>query len=267
MTANLETQLAAPNSTLVEVCGGNVSHLQKGAGKALVILHHSISNHGWLPLHERLAEHFTVHVPDLPGYGDSDRPGWARSARDLAILIELWMDRLGLEDVTLVGFGFGGWIAAELATMSQLRLAGLVLVGAAGVRPREGEIVDQLVVDYVDYVRSGFQDETAFERYFGEDPPRDTRMLLYGGREMTMRVTWKPWMFNDALPVLMRGVQTPTLVVWGDNDAIVPIDCGKQLAEAAPNAALHVIEDGGHFLDFDRPDALAELIEGLGGEA
>ena len=92
-------------------------------------------------------------------------------------------------------------------------------------------------------------------------------MLLYGGREMTMRVTWKPWMFNDALPVLMRGVQTPTLVVWGDNDAIVPIDCGKQLAEAAPNAALHVIEDGGHFLDFDRPDALAELIEGLGGEA
>ena len=172
MTANLETQLAAPNSTLVEVCGGNVSHLQKGAGKALVILHHSISNHGWLPLHERLAEHFTVHVPDLPGYGDSDRPDWARSARDLAILIELWMDRLGLEDVTLVGFGFGGWIAAELATMSQLRLAGLVLVGAAGVRPREGEIVDQLVVDYVDYVRSGFQDETAFERYFGEDPPR-----------------------------------------------------------------------------------------------
>ena len=266
MTTNMPAQLADPRAASIEVSGGNVSYLQKGTGEPLVILHHSISNHGWLPLYERLAERFSVHVPDLPGYGESDRPDWARSVRDLAILIELWMDRLGLEGVTLVGCGFGGWVAAELATMNQLRLAGLVLVGAAGIRPREGEIVDQLVVDYVEYVHSGFHDESAFERHFGEDPPRETRMLLYGGREMTMRVTWKPWMFNDALPVLLRGVQTPTLVLWGANDAIMPIDCGEQIAEAAPNATLHVIEGGGHFLDFERPDVLAEFIEGLGGD-
>ena len=266
MTTSTPTELADSLAASIEVVGGKMHYLKKGSGEPLVLLHHSISNHGWLPLYERLAERFTVHIPDLPGFGESDRPDWARSVRDLAILMELWMERLGLNGVTLVGCGFGGWVAAELATMNQRRLAGLVLVGAAGIRPREGEIVDQLVVDYVDYVHSGFHDETEFDRYFGEDPSREARMLLYGGREMTMRLTWKPWMFNDALPVLLRGVQTPTLAVWGANDAIVPIDCGKHFAEAAPNATLHVIEDGGHFLDFERPDELAELIEGFARE-
>ncbi len=264
MTTNMHTGLAHPPAAAIEVCGGNLSYLQKGTGEPLVVLHHSMSNHGWLPLYERLAERFSVHVPDLPGWGESDRPDWARNVRDLAILVELWMESLGLERVTLVGCGFGGWVAAELATMNQRRLASLVLVGATGIRPREGEIVDQLVVDYIDYVRSGFHDEAEFDRYFGDDPPRETRMLLYGGREMTMRVTWKPWMFNDALPVLMRGVNTPTLVVWGAHDTIVPLDCARQFTEAAPNATLHVVEDGGHFLDFERPDALAALIEDFG---
>lgn len=267
MTTDTPAQLTQPPGAAIEVCGGNVSYLHKGAGAPLVVLHHSISSHGWLPLHERLAGRFAVHVPDLPGWGASDRPDWARSVRDIAILVELWMDALGLDRVTLVGCGFGGWVAAELATMNQRRLAGLVLVGAAGIRPREGAIVDQLVVDYVEYVNSGFHDEAEFDRYFGDDPPRETRMLLYGGREMTMRVTWKPWMFNDALPVLLAGVQTPTLVVWGAHDAIVPLDCGEQFAEVTPNATLQVIEDGGHFLDFERPDALAELIEGSQAEA
>ncbi len=267
MATNTPTQPAHPPAAAIEVCGGNVSFLHKGAGAPLVVLHHSISSHGWLPLHERLAGRFAVHVPDLPGWGDSDRPDWARNVRDLAILVELWLEAMDLRGVTLVGCGFGGWVAAELATMNQRRLAGLVLVGAAGIRPREGAIIDQLVVDYIDYVRGGFHDEAEFERYFGDDPPRETRMLLYGGREMTMRVTWKPWMFNDALPVLLTGVHTPTLVVWGAHDAIVPLDCGEQFAEAAPNATLRVIEDGGHLLDFERPDALAELIEDFAGGA
>ena len=263
MTTSTPAELAESLSAETEVVGGKVHYLQKGAGAPLVVLHHSISNHGWLPLYERLSEQFTVYVPDLPGFGESDRPDWARNVRDIAILIELWMDKLGLS-ATLAGFGFGGWVAAELSTMSQHRLAGLVLVGAAGIRPREGMIVDQMVIDYVDYVRSGFVDDAAFDEFFTEDPPRDTRMLLYGGREMTMRVTWKPWMFNDALPVLLRGVHTPTLVIWGGEDAIIPIDCGRQYAELMPNATLHIVDNGGHFIDFERPEELAALIEGLG---
>jgi pimeloyl-ACP methyl ester carboxylesterase len=246
----------------ITVTGLEMRYLKKGSGKPLVVLHHSISNHGWLPLYERLSRTFTVYVPDLPGFGESARPEWD-SVRDEAIQVQFMLDRLGLDRVTLVGFGFGGFLAAEMATMNQHRLERLVLVGAAGIQPREGtgEIVDQLTIDYVDYVQLGFHDEDEFQKTFGEDPPVDTRMLLYGGREMTMRITFKPWMFSRALPLMLREVQTPALVVWGAHDHIIPLDTGKQFAEALPNAELQVIEDGGHLIDFEHPDRLAELIE------
>ena len=130
MTTSTPAELAESLAAETQVVGGKVHYLQNGAGAPLVLLHHSISNHGWLPLYERLSEKFTVYVPDLPGFGESDRPDWARNVGDIAILIELWMDKLGLS-ATLAGFGFGGWVAAELSTMSQHRLAGLVLVGAS----------------------------------------------------------------------------------------------------------------------------------------
>lgn len=245
----------------ITVAGHAIHYMKKGTGAPLVMLHHSISSHGWLPLYDRLAKSFTVYAPDLPGFGTSQRPDWARSARDLGIMLQLMMHDLGLQGVTLVGAGFGGWIAAEMATMNQDRLARLVLIGAAGIQPREGDIVDQLVVDYVDYVKLGFHQEALFNQMFGEDPSRETRVLLYAGREMTMRVTWKPWMFDRALPMLLRGVQTPALVVWGAHDRIIPLDCGKQFAEALPNATLHVVEEGGHLLDFEAPESVAALIE------
>jgi pimeloyl-ACP methyl ester carboxylesterase len=106
----------------------------------------------------------------------------------------------------------------------------------------------------------GFDDRDAFSRYFGEDPPRDTRLLLYGGREMTMRVTFKPWMFRRSLPHHLQGVHTRTLVVWGAHDRIIPLDSGQQYVEALPNARLVQIEDAGHFVDFERPDELAATI-------
>ena len=170
------------------------------------------------------------------------------------------LDALSLDRVTLMGSRFRGWVAAGMAIMSQRRFDQLVLVGAAGIQPRAGAIVDQLVIDYIDYVRLGFADEDTFTQYFGEDPPRDTRMLLYGGREMTMRLTFKPWMFNRALPMLLRGVRTPALIVWGRHDRIVPLDCGEQYAEALPHARLVILDDAGHFVDMERPGALAEPV-------
>ena len=118
----------------ITVTGLEMRYLKKGSGKPLVVLHHSISNHGWLPLYERLSRTFTVYVPDLPGFGESARPEWD-SVRDEAIQVQFMLDRLGLDRVTLVGFGFGGFLAAEMATMNQHRLERLVLVGAAGIQP------------------------------------------------------------------------------------------------------------------------------------
>jgi pimeloyl-ACP methyl ester carboxylesterase len=165
-----------------------------------------------------------------------------------------------LTDVTLVGLGFGGFIAAELATANEDRLKSLVLVTPAGLKPREGEIVDQMLIAHDDYVRQGFSDEASFEARFGSELHPDIKDIWEFSRIMTARVSWSPYMFSRRLPHLLSEVKTPTLVVWGDDDRIIPKDCGLQYVERLADARLEVISQAGHLVEWDQPAQLAELI-------
>ncbi len=246
----------------VEVAGLRVQYLEAGAGAAtpLLVLHRSTGNPGWLPFHEALSGGGRVIVPDLPGYGQSDRPEWAREPRDLAILLHRALDRLGLDRVTVVGLGFGGWVAAELAVLQQQRFERLVLIGAPGIKPDEGEILDQMMLAHAVYVRACFADQAAFEAEFGEQPDAATRELWDFSREMTARLTWKPYMWDWRLPYLLAEVDTPTLLVWGGEDGVVPTSVGRQYAEALPNARLEVVEGAGHMVEVERSSEVAALV-------
>ena len=262
----MTTTAAAHGAASTEVAGGRVHELRGGEGPPLLLLHHSIGNPGWTPFHEALARSFEVSAPDLPGYGQSDRPEWARSPRDLAILLLQMLDRRGAGPVAAVGLGFGGWIAAEMATMRQAAFSSLTLAGAAGIQPAEGEILDQMLVDYHEYVRAGFHDEARYEQEFGAEPAPELKELWDFSREMTARLSWKPYMHSRELPHLLREVRTPALLVWGDDDRIVPPDAARLYAEALPNARLATIAACGHFAAFERPEELARLVaEHAGG--
>ena len=236
-------------------------HLREGGeGAPIVLLHRSTGTLGWDRLEEKLAERFRVITPDLPGYGESERPDWAREPRDIALLVARMIERLELTDVTLVGLGFGGFVAAELATANEERLKSLVLVSAAGIKPREGEIVDQMLIGHDVYVRQGLNDEADFETRFGTDVHDDVKDVWEFSRIMTARVTWSPYMFSRRLPHLLSEVQTPSLVVWGDNDRIIPTDSGQQYVEGLADARMEVVASAGHLVEWDQPDQLAELI-------
>jgi pimeloyl-ACP methyl ester carboxylesterase len=245
----------------VQVAGLNVQYWEGGTGEPLVVIHHDIGSRGWEPLHEALAGRNRVLVPELPGYGKSDRPAWARHPRDLAMLVGLFLDKLNVERATLVGLGFGGWLAAEMAVMNQRRFSRLVLVNAVGIKPSEGEIMDQMMIDLHEYVEAGCASRESFISLFGEEVDRDVRLLWDYAREMTARITWKPYMFSHQLPHLLGGVETPTLVVWGRENRIVPRVCGEAYARALPNAKLEIVDGAGMWVDLEQPSKLAELIQ------
>lgn len=246
----------------VDVAGTTIRARSAGTGPPVVVLHHSYGSPGWVALYDDLARDHRVIVPDLPGFGTSDRPEWARHPRDLALLLGHWIDRAGDGPVAVVGLGFGGWVAAELATMSPGRLSSLVLVGAAGLLPREGRILDQMLTSHNEYVRAGFSTTDGFERVYGSDFPFPDDLLLNWecNREMTARVAWKPYMYNRQMEPLLREVETPTLVVWGSDDRVVPVECATRFGELLPNARVEIVAGGGHALDLEQPEVLAPLV-------
>ncbi|HEY6434629.1 MAG TPA: alpha/beta hydrolase [Acetobacteraceae bacterium] len=250
---------AAWKETAIEVAGSRMHLLRAGQGQRLLVLHHDIGTLDRLPFYDRLAEQFDVLLPHHPGWGRSERPAWLRSVRDVAAMHQWLLAELDVTDCALLGLGFGGWIAAEMASLSPRQFRGLVLVGAHGVKPPQGDILDQAIVSYVAYPQAGFHDQEAFHRVYG-DVSTDQLEQWDIAREMCFRVAWKPYMYSQTLPHLLGGVRSPGLVVWGDEDRIVPRSAADVYVNALRQARLEIVPGCGHFVDMEKPDALAKLV-------
>lgn len=252
------------SESVIEVAGGKVHYLTSGAGDPLLILHRDVGNPGWLPFYEQMAQHFTVYAPSHPGFDKSERPDWMRSVRDLAVVYQWLVKEMKLatkpNSLSMIGLGFGGWVAAEMATMDHHQLNKLVLVSAMGMKPSRGEIMDQFLLYTTDYIRAGFHDPSKMDELYGKEPDVDQLVIWEINREMTTRIAWKPYMFNAAFPILLKGVETPTLIVWGKEDKITPVNCGERYMQTLPRAQFVALNECGHFVEVEKPNELARLV-------
>ena len=240
-----------------EVAGIKTQVLRGGSGVPLMVLHGGEGNQGWLPCHETLSQHFAVHVPSHPGYNGTERPGWVNTVTDVAHFYLGLMEAFGREQVLLMGFSLGGWIAAEIAAMCPSKLKGLVLVDAVGVRPRVGEIAEVLMVspeaiqNLVYYDMSKAPDFSKFTQ--------EERDVQWRNREMTSRLAWKPYMHNPNLPEYLKLIRVPSLIVWGRHDGIVPLNCGEIYHEVLQGSSLRIIEECGHMPQLEKPQEFLEV--------
>src|SRR5215472_12688375 len=238
-------------------------HLARaGTGRPILVLHHDLGSPERLDFYDELATRFDVLVPHHPGYGKSERPQWLRSVRDVAVMYQSMLADLTLDRVSLIGLGFGGWIAAEMAMMAPRDFHRLVLVGAMGLKPPEGDILDQAIVSYLDYARAGFHDQAAFAKVYG-DVSTDQLVEWDLCREMCFRIAWKPYMYSQTLPHLLGGVHTPSLVVWGEHDKVVPRSAGERYAALLPKAGFETVRAAGYCVEMEQPGELARLASGF----
>ncbi len=247
--------------------GGITTEVRRGgSGTPLLVLHSELGVPGWIDAYARLAKDFDLIVPSLPGYGRSERPDWIMGARDLAAWATWFARDIGLRaPVDVIGFSLGGWVAAEIATVAPQFFRKLVLVGAMGVKPRagQGEIWDYFLESGKTAFRQAFHapnDVAEFATHYGREWTPEETDRVEQHREMTCRVAWKPYMHSLTLPALLPAVRTPTLVVWGKEDAIAPLDCGRRYSELIPAARLVTIDHCGHMPEMEHPEAFAGIV-------
>ena len=245
--------------TLHDIAGTKMHLARAGGGRPLLVLHHDIGTPDRLAFYDTLAAGFDVLVPHHPGWGKSERPQWLRHPRDIAAMHAALLAELGLTDVVLVGLGFGGWIAAEMASQAPATYRKLVLVAPMGIKPPEGDIMDQAILSYIDYPRAGFHDRAAFDRIYG-DISTDQLEQWDICREMSFRTAWKPYMYSQTLPHLIGGIRAPALVVWGDDDRQVPHSAAPLWQHGLRNATLQTVAACGHYVEMEKPAELAKLV-------
>ena len=159
----------------------------------------------------------------------------------------------------------GGWIAAEMAAMSPSALKGLVLIDAVGIRPKNTDITEIFMVSAQTRAGYRFHDSSQvpdIEEYTRELTTEET-LVDFANREMASRLLWRPYMHNPSLPHYLASVNTPTLVLWGRQDAIVPLECGELYNQALTNSKLAVIDQCGHSPQVEKPQEFLSQVNGF----
>jgi pimeloyl-ACP methyl ester carboxylesterase len=257
------TMVATPSIEHVPVGQTSLYLVEGGTGPATLVLHGIEGHEGWLSFHEALSESCTVYAPSHPGYGHTEAPPWITTVQHQAIFYHWFLQEAGVEQVDLVGIGLGGWIAAEMAVLDASRLRHLALVSATGIRPRESDMLDIFVLPWRQVIERGFRDaghSAEYERIYGAAPIQEFGGIREAGRTMSMRMCFKPYMHDPSLEGMLGKVRTPSLIVWAEQDALVPLECAERFANAIPDATLRVFADCGHFAHLDQPQDLASSL-------
>ncbi len=249
---------------MVTAAGAQIQVVKGGRGAPRLFLHDEMGHAAWLRAHEALALKYTVTIPSHPGYGRSDQLDWLMTVRDMAVWYLQALDDLKLGPVSVVGCSLGGWLAAEMAAMCPHRFDKLVLIAPPGIKPPEGEIYDMFLVTAQQFIDHGFlhADTTAeYQELYPAEVSPEERERREVAREQSCRLTWRPYMHDMALPYLLRGVQTPTLLIWGKEDAVVPVSAGHAYEQALPNARLVTLDNAGHRVEVEQAEEVVTLIE------
>jgi len=229
--------------------------LTAGSGEPLVFFHGAGIWHG-INFAVPWTQKFRVIVPVHPGFAESgDDPAMTEIHDYVMHYLDLF-DELGLDKVNLVGFSLGGWMAANFAVQAGNRVKRLVLVGPAGLRGKEqpkGDLfsippdkIPTLLVSNFDVIKP-FLPENPKDIDFMGDRYREGGTLA--------RLLWeKP--YDTKLPRYLHRLTMPTLLMWGEDDRLLPVQNADLWRAHVPKAEFQTYKGAGHLVLDERREAV-----------
>jgi pimeloyl-ACP methyl ester carboxylesterase len=257
----------------IDAGGIQTSYLDAGSGESVIMLHGSgpgvsaLAN--WQHNMPRLAQRFRVLAPDIVGFGATERPD------DIIYSLRTWTDHVwafldahDIEKTAIVGNSLGGRIALQMAGVRPERITKMVLMGvpAVGMNPTDGLAALRAYQPSHDAMRD------LLRNYFAVDPTMITDELVEiryqasiadGAYEAYRSMFFDPRHAGSELAITeneARAIATPTLLVHGREDRVVPLQVSVAMLGLLPNADLHVFSACGHWTQIERADEFSALV-------
>ena len=217
-----------------------------GRGPKVLFLHGAGGVPQWLPFFDALAERYELWVPEHPGFGSSDDPPWIRSMPDLAMFYLDLIEEAGLDRVHLIGNSMGGWLAAEILIRDRWRFRSLVQLAPAGIRVRGVPPGDNFIWGPEEALRNLYYDQTFADRILALTPSEEQLEAMLRNRFTVAKFGWQPRWYNPDLEKWLHRIKLPALVVWGEDDRIMPPAYAALWRERLPDARLVRLPQCGH---------------------
>jgi 2-hydroxymuconate-semialdehyde hydrolase/2-hydroxy-6-oxo-octa-2,4-dienoate hydrolase len=260
-------------SHTINAGGIGTSYLEAGSGEPVLMLHGSgpgvsgLAN--WQHNIPSLSQRFHVLAPDIVGFGATERPD------DIIYSLRTWTDHVwafldahGIEKVAIVGNSLGGRIALQMAIDRSDRITKMVLMGAPGV----GMTLTDGLVALRGYEPSHEAMRDLLRNYFAVDPAmisdelvesRYAASIADGAYEAYRTMFFDPRHAGSDLAITedeVRAIATPTLLVHGREDKVVPVGVSVTMLGLLPKADLHVFSACGHWTQIERADEFSALV-------
>jgi len=251
---------------LIEVDGCRLNLRRGGSGEPLLYLHGASGAPAVLPFMEKLAQRFDVLVPEHPGFGASDEPGWLENMHDLAYFYLDVLESLGLRGLHLVGSSLGGWLALEMAVRDASRLKSLLLVGPAGISVPGVKPGDVFLWSPEELTRNLFFDPALAEKMLAQPMTPELLDVSLKNRHTVARLGWEPRMHDPFLRKWLHRVNVPVKIVWGEADKILPVAYAGEFKKLMPAAEVEIIPRCGHLPQAERPEEFCDIVMRFAGK-
>lgn len=240
-----------------------------GKGPPMLLLHGGTGSHRhWVRVVPALAQHFSVHAPDLPGYGESPDVPRGIGGDDYVVLAAASLGRLvPTTGVHLVGFSFGGALAAGVARAWGERLERLTLIGPGGFGKPIGRDIPMRTFKDTDgspaarreVARHNLQAMMLADPALIDDDAVDQQLWnVAHTRFNSLRVSHRECLEPD-----LAHLTCPVQVIWGASDPMAypsPAARAERVRRARPDAHLAFVPGGSHWVQYERPDDIVRLL-------
>lgn len=233
-----------------------------GHGEPVVFFHGAGTVDGF-DFAEAWTDKYRVIVPYHPGFGESgDDPSYTHLNDYVMHYVELF-DTLKLDKINLVGLSMGGQLAAMFASQHGHRVKKLALICPAGMIDPQNPMIDVLAVPGEQLVPMLVSNFEVLKKKLPEKPDLD----FIGERYRESATLARLWWEHPGDPKFMRylhRIKMPTMIVWGDEDKLIPVQQTETWRKFVPNADIKIYRGAGHLVHLEKPEAVEEIGKFLG---
>jgi pimeloyl-ACP methyl ester carboxylesterase len=260
------SNIPLPEAKTVLVKNRKIVYYEEGQGSTVILLHGlGADSRHWAANLGPLSSSFHVLTLDQIGYGKSDKPLMRYTVANFAEYLGGFMDALSIPKATLVGNSLGGWIALDFTIRHPDRVEKLVLVDAAGLHPVEPlRLPEGGWKDLTPGTTHWFFDLMAANKSWATTDlgPHGFERHVKNGDSYTVASSVAEMVvgheFEDKK---LENVDTPTLIIWGRDDVLIPLAMGEKFHKGIAGSQLVVIEGTGHIPMVGKPDEFNQLVK------
>lgn len=235
------------------VVDGILTNYQKlGEQKeVLLILHGWGRSLGeWLPTAKQLSDRYTVILVDLPGFGTTPRSEKTMDTYEYAEFVQHFLEKLEVKKCKLLGHSFGGRLGIILAAKRNM-IETLVLVDAAGIEDKSAVVKAKSAINK--FLGTLFPSplKKKLQNYLASNDYKTAGAM----RDVLVKVV------NQDLRHLLKDIEIPTFIIWGERDNQLPVTQTKLFKKAIPESTVRIVWEAGHDPHLEKPREFMEIME------